>query len=456
MIAELALAAIIYVDGAHGRAQGTGSQKDPVQTIYQASWLAKPGDTINVLPTAIYYNQGIQVSGTLEHPIRVTGGGKAHLGNAGGKPSFLILGARYVTVDGFTITGANNPQSCVSIAPTASSSIPHHITIQNNQVSGCGGNGISAFQSDYISIIGNYVTASAFNTYGTWTGVGPASATYASGISILASVDTDGNTTSPKMVISGNIVWNNTNTPACARTDIACLSTWNDPDGSGIMMDANSIPYMYRKGLYPNAYQPPYHGLTLIANNLSFNNGGKGIAVYRTSYVRVEGNTLYGNNQDPYNRSIWTPGELGIGQSGDVSAYGNIFRTKPYRTATGAIKACVSIRGGSGYSATFQNPYTGSHDGAGPLTLTGNSCYQDGDATGTSPIFQMDGVSGLTVTGGLYGPPFLVRPGVDLTADFRPTPASPISHVWKAGPYAPVIDLLGQMRNGGAVGAYSR
>jgi parallel beta-helix repeat protein len=65
-----------------------------------------------------------------------------------------------------------------------------------------------------------------------------------------------------------------------------------DTDGNGTIIDTFNGSGAEGR-LYP--YQ------TLVANNVSYNNGGKGIAIFRSAYVTVDNNTAY-NNLDPWNK----------------------------------------------------------------------------------------------------------------------------------------------------------
>jgi parallel beta-helix repeat protein len=55
-----------------------------------------------------------------------------------------------------------------------------------------------------------------------------------------------------------------------------------DTDGNGTIIDTFNGSGVERR-LY--AYQ------TLVANNVTYNNGGKGIAIFRSAYVTVDNNT---------------------------------------------------------------------------------------------------------------------------------------------------------------------
>jgi parallel beta-helix repeat protein len=68
-----------------------------------------------------------------------------------------------------------------------------------------------------------------------------------------------------------------------------------DTDGNGIIIDT------FNGAGVDNVW---YTDQTLVANNVTYNNGGKGIEVFRSSHVTVAGNTAYNNNLDPWNQGV--------------------------------------------------------------------------------------------------------------------------------------------------------
>ncbi|MDC6684683.1 hypothetical protein N4Q63_26800, partial [Leclercia adecarboxylata] len=136
--------------------------------------------------------------------------------------------------------------------------------------------------------------------------------------------------TAVKTSIIGNIVYQNTNTPTvgCGGNSLGL-----DSDGNGIIVDRND-------GI---TNKLPYHGRTLIANNVVYGNGGRGIHIYQSDHVTVTSNSTYYNNQDP-NEGNYLPGEVEANASGDIAIYDNIFYSD----------------GGTGRNG---GQYTGSHVG---------------------------------------------------------------------------------------------
>ena len=65
-----------------------------------------------------------------------------------------------------------------------------------------------------------------------------------------------------------------------------------DTDGNGIIMDDFSNQ---------GSGDVPYPHQSLVAGNISYDNGGAGIFLARSSYVTVANNTAYNNYLDPFN-----------------------------------------------------------------------------------------------------------------------------------------------------------
>jgi hypothetical protein len=173
----------------------------------------------------------------------------------------------------------------------------HHINILNNKVHDCGGGGIAAIGADYVQVNNNTVFNNAwYSVYGN------------SGISFFQSRDTDTNQ-GYKMYILNNTVYNN-------RMYVPWIATDTLSDGNGIIIDSSIL------GL-----NGAYQGRTLIANNVSSQNGGTGIQTYKSEHVDIVFNTTYLNNQTPTNNS----GQIMSNYSNDINVVNNILYSAPNR-----------------------------------------------------------------------------------------------------------------------------
>jgi parallel beta-helix repeat protein len=71
-------------------------------------------------------------------------------------------------------------------------------------------------------------------------------------------------------------------------------------DGNGIIIDSmrdSRKNALIKHQLDKNGPKEPYRGRTLIENNLVYNNGGRGVHVFRSEKVDVINNTCYGNQR---------------------------------------------------------------------------------------------------------------------------------------------------------------
>ena len=271
-------------------------------TIQKAADLVKPGDIVLVM-NGLYKNthEGfcvlIKTSGTSNAWITF----KAYPGH---KPKIehnswngiIIQGADYIIIEGFTIEGNSdnitleyaqaekdnlgNPLTCGNgIAITRNEENKdnvdycHHILIRNNIVYKCSGGGIYTMYADYVTIEGNIVYSNSF-----WSPYNN------SGISILGGYDVD-DYAGYKNFVTRNVSYGNYNY-------IPCQWTGKVTDGNGIIIDtiiSSEEPYKSR----------PYKGRTLVANNITFNNGGSGIHSFRGAHVDIFNNTAYMNGRHP-------------------------------------------------------------------------------------------------------------------------------------------------------------
>ncbi len=234
------------------------------------------------------------------------------------------------------------------------SQIPSHIYIENNSIFGCGGGGISVELADYVSIIDNVVSNCAhYSIYGT------------SGISILDSVNSDGNTDISaghyKNFVIGNRSFGNYELVPWEGAYPSPAIT----DGEGIIIDTNqNTSYIAQSS--PNqailVKLPAYLGRTLVADNVITENGGPAIETVSSAHVDILNNSTWGNLQTF--TSFPTPpsspaashffkGELFAVYSADVNAADNIFfATQPPDTSSPSV---LPSPYGGGYNSIVNN-----------------------------------------------------------------------------------------------------
>ncbi|MFN6539080.1 MAG: choice-of-anchor D domain-containing protein [Nostoc sp. EkiNYC01] len=168
---------------------------------------------------------------------------------------------------------------------------PHHIVISGNTVRDFSGAGIGFSDSDYITVEKNIVSGNAW--YSTWGN---------QGITALRSFNYDNNTTDYRIIFRDNIAYDN-------KSLVPVWETGDITEGHGIMLDTVERS---KNGV-------PYTGKALIENNITYNNGGSGINVFKAKNVDVINNTAYQNA-----RVLTTHGEIAVTYSENVDVYNNI------------------------------------------------------------------------------------------------------------------------------------
>ncbi|MEH2460017.1 right-handed parallel beta-helix repeat-containing protein [Nostoc sp.] len=287
-----------YVSGTGNDENSGVSSSSAFRTIQKAADMTNPGDTVLIM-NGVYTN--LPKAGSVLN-IKRSGNGKAWISYKAYPGDFPKIqhntwhgilvsnGASYIEINGLEVVGNNanvtldyamsqktnkaNPLTngnCISIDGRTNGYV-HHIRILNNKVHDCGGAGISAIQSDYVTVDNNVVFDNAwYSVYG------------CSGISMLSNWDSDNNQ-GYKMFVTNNKTYNN-------RMYIPWIVVGKITDGNGIIIDSSRNDNNPKLGAYK--------GRTLVKNNLAFYNGGSGIHVFLSEHVDIVNNTAVLNNQSP-------------------------------------------------------------------------------------------------------------------------------------------------------------
>lgn len=313
----------IYVSSTGQDSNDGLSAQTPIKSFSKVLEKISPGSTVYVMPGK--YTSGLSLktehSGTKDKYITF----KAY--NPDDKPLFYYGGnnkwncidiqASYIIIDGLEFEGYNQSfdqtsaksdslaaynyskkyrelggsgfdwSGCAKYNTNAISigkggkggGFPHHVTIRNCKVHDFPGGGIGSQQSDWITIENNEVYNCAWYCM------------YAcSGISVLNPYNSDNMDSEYKIHVEGNTVYNNhTKIPWCTS------SNFRRSDGNGIIIDVNvspdnsTIPEIKAEGAY--------RGKTLVANNVSYFNGGSGIHAFKAANVDIINNTACFNEQ---------------------------------------------------------------------------------------------------------------------------------------------------------------
>jgi hypothetical protein len=117
----------------------------------------------------------------------------------------------------------------------------------------------------------------------------------------------------------------------------------------------------------------------LVAFNVTYNAGGRGIHIYNSENITVANNSCFNSALDPYNSGTYRP------CIGDLNSYNNMF----FNNLSWAIT-------GSGYLAFNQAYVGGSLTGKTPDTFKNNMSYCVGKPPpwgGCTPMFGVDSFS---------------------------------------------------------------
>lgn len=284
-----------------GNNSNPGTAAQPWRNITYAVTKVSPGDTVFV-DDGIYREKVIITrSGTPDKYIVLKSinkwGAKVEVAESG-QTDGIKIAANYITVDGFEIYDPNlntaSHGNCITVWEN------HHVNILNNRLHDCGGAGIQLGRFDYALVENNVVYNNAKYNPVQSSGIGMFQA--------RAFDDAPGY----HIIIRNNRSYNNINLVLSGRP----IGT---SDGNGIIVDnfqnegATNVSYPHR---------------TLIENNLSYNNGGKGLHLFKSDNVDVFNNTVYHNNTDTQNTGTWRA-ELSLVYSKDTVWRNNIGVANP-------------------------------------------------------------------------------------------------------------------------------
>ncbi|MEH1950629.1 MAG: choice-of-anchor D domain-containing protein [Nostoc sp.] len=314
------MAGTTYYVSATGSDKNNGLNKDSAfLNLGRAVYEMKAGDTLYVM-NGNYQMKGVTLFNLNGSPdnwttIKAYPGATPKITTTGS--GINILSSSYVRIEGLDIEGnrenitldyalqekdnLNNPlTNSNGIAVNAwkntdgvGGTNPHHIVITGNTIRNFPGGGIAFSNSDYITVEKNIVSGNAwYSPHGN------------QGITSLRSFNFDNNTTDYRMIFRDNIVYDNQSLVPWKGGGTGKIT-----EGHGIMLDTTNV----------SKDNVAYTGKALIANNITYNNGGAGINVFEATNVDVINNTAYKNG-----RVLADSGEIGVTYSENVRVYNNI------------------------------------------------------------------------------------------------------------------------------------
>ena len=328
---QLVLAQDFYVSNSNGSDNNSGTVESPFKTINKGISMVSAGGTVYVME-GIYQNENY---GTVD-PSTNTNMNNQHvvtINKSGSEGAYITLrnypghtpkiqfdgrggivisnNMNYIIVEGFEVEG---PAQDINYAMAEADrdykiemaededdstnynhsyfggkgiwggyGAHHNIIIRNNIIHDTCGSAIRFNDSDHILIENNIVYNSNW-----WT------SSASSAIVLAESVAVSGdNTNDIKMIIRGNIVYNNWNRIRFYVTQLPDNSGNNNPNYG----TANFQSIWDGQGIYVTRSDPEYAGTFLFENNLCLNNGKNGINFDHSHSASAiyQNNTLYYN-----------------------------------------------------------------------------------------------------------------------------------------------------------------
>jgi hypothetical protein len=278
-----------------GDDRAAGTESAPWKTLRASAAKLKPGDRLLVRNGT--YTENVDDANILVHGLNGTADKWITIAAYPGQRPKLVGGewkvfgidsSSYLEIDGLELVGS----ATADRKPTSGFEIrnSHHIRIVGNYVHDGGGGGISSVESNHLVFDSNTVAGmSKWNPYQT------------SGISTFESMPIGGGDEDGYSIrITNNFVFGNENIVGPDRgqkiTDGNCIIIdWHDKNG--------------------------YTGNTLVANNVCYNNGGRGVHVFHSTNVLAVNNTLYRNVQS---RDLQGNGELSAVSARNVTFRNNL------------------------------------------------------------------------------------------------------------------------------------
>jgi hypothetical protein len=303
-----------YYVSSSGSDSNNGSSGSPWLTLQHADSAPRaPGDCINVAPgtyNGVTLNKGGNAAtstGYLVYRCQTLDGCTIN-GNAGPNRNggfSLSYGAsavaNYIIIDGFVIVGAGSARGAYGwgINAAALNGRPpssHHVWVVNNIIHGFSQSGVQMSTSEYFYTIHNTIYDNAGSTCDAQgSGVSyftpyalpnytPTADDQVNPNPLIGSFDR-GDGTFFHNVVEWNVIYNN------ALTKCGTVSNPGNTDGNGIIMDTFQ--------------QYNYSNPTLVAFNVTYNNGGGGVHIFNSQYVTVANNSCYNNYIDPANKATF-------------------------------------------------------------------------------------------------------------------------------------------------------
>jgi hypothetical protein len=319
-----------YVATTGNDANNGTSPNTPWQTLQHANDTGRSaGDCVNVLPGT--YSGGVLINsggnlasktGYVVYRCMTMDACTVTAVNAGGQNGSFVwnnakqpMTGNYIIIDGFAMAAASETLFGQGVqlwdgndfGPNAANSV-HHVWLLNSLISGYGQSGLSMNDGEYFFVVHNTIYGNS-NVGCSAQGSGISLAALKAFTNYVRQPDDANNPILGAIgpfnnAIEWNVVYNN------AITQCGSQANPYDTDGNNIIADT------FNNNGSTNIVYP---GSLLIAFNVTYNAGGRGIHIFGSENITVANNSCYNSSLDPFDDGTYRP------CIGDNYGYNNVF-----------------------------------------------------------------------------------------------------------------------------------
>ena len=293
----------------------------------------------------------------------------------------------------------------------------HNIIIRNNIVHDTCGSAIRFNDSDYITVEYNTVYNSNW-----WTSSASSAIVFAETISSEGDNGTD-----IKMIMRGNIVFNNWNRIPFYTSQLPDNSGNNNPNYG--TADYNNI--LDGQGLYVTRSDPEYNGTFLFENNLCVNNGKNGINFDHSQSASA----IYQNNTLYYNGVHEIIQDISVSEGNPAHSGQKVGGIKANNVLNATVVNNIIVTRDNEWSALQLNDVYGTRTAMNNIIVNGTYAWpatEDNNLINVDPFF--------------ISAPITVDGPIDMSGtDFSLTSESPAINAGDSS-YSPVYDIEGNLR----------
>ena len=313
----------------------------------------------------------------------------------------------------------------------------NNIIIKNNKVYNCTGSGIRFNDSDHITIENNEVYNCTW-----WTSSASSAIVYAETIA-----EDGDNTTDVKMIMRGNLVYNNWNRIPFYVTQLPDNSGNTNPNYG--TADYNNI--LDGQGLYVTRSDPSYVGTFLFENNVCVNNGKNGINFDNS----LSASAIYQNNTLYYNGVHEIIQDLSVAEGNPGHRGQKVGGIKANKVQNATVVNNIVVTRDNEFSAlslnNIDNPNTEEPTNDG-IKIAINNIFLNG--TVAYPGNQ-EPANLINIDPGFINVPAVVDGAIDINqTNFKLAEGSPAIDAGNPN-YSPVTDIDGELRPANATDAIS-